>query len=273
MPNKKSKSKKTQKSKAQASKEKIKKNLKKKQTNKKPAKEQKIIFKKETHKRSSRENLIILGIAAIAILLIGALIFYRTHSNKTTVKQGVVAVVNGQPITQEEFQKEYDFFFFIQGIPQAYKVAISKGTILNQTINEMLLVDYAKSKGISVSDKEVDAVVDKISQMSNLSIENITNILKQRGFTMNDLKDYYRKNLMITKLINETILPKINVSDEEIQKFYTENNITTPYNETKEKIRNTLIQNKEAEMIKQLLDELRAKATIKINETALSKIQ
>lgn len=269
MPNKKSKSKKTQPNKNK----KVKKSIKKKQTNKKPVKEQKIIFKKENRRRSGKESLIILGIIAVLILLIGAVVFYRIHNTKTEATQGAVAIVNGQPISQEEFQREYNFFFFIQGIPQAYKVAISKGTILNQTINEMLLVDYAKSKGIKVSDKEVDNVVNKISEMSNLSIENITNILKQRGFTMNDLKDYYKKNLMITKLINETILPKINVSDEEIQKFYKDNNITTPYNETKDKIRNTLIQNKEAEMIKQLLNELRAKATIKINETALSKIQ
>ena len=268
MPNKKSKSKKAQ-TKERATKKKV----KRKVIKSKPVKEQKIIFKKETHKKSNNETLLILGIAAVLILLIGVVIFYRAHNSRTTVSQGAVAIVNGQPITQEEFQKEYDFFFFIQGIPSAYKVAISKGTILNQTINEMLLIDYAKSKGISVSDKEVDAVVNKISDMSNLSMNNITGILKQRGFTINDLKDYYRKNLIITKLINETMLPKITVSEEDMQKFYNENNITTPYNETKDKIKNTLIQNKEAESIKQLLDELRAKATIKINETALSKIQ
>ncbi len=261
---------KTKKKKSTAKKKQVKKEIKELKS-KKP----RIIQTKKVdlNKKNNLESWVILG---VIIILIGAIIFiaYKGyHLKNSTSKEEVLAVVNDQKLTKPEFQKEYDFFFFIQGIPLAYKAAISKDAILNQTINEMLLLQYAKKLGITTSESEADALINKVAQMSNLSITNITEILAARNFTMDDLKEYYVKSITLNKLINRTILPKVNVTDAEIEQFYKNKNITTPYNETKDKIREALIKEKEMELLNSMIKDLRARSVVKINKSVLKEIR
>ena len=241
-----------------------------KKTKPKKSAEEFKIKKPETVLRWDR---IIAVVVVLALLIFGGIYYSKRAGNKHSTNPNVLATVNGQEITLPEFQRYYNFFFFIQGLPPAYKSVISKETILNQSINEVLLMDEAKKQGFSVSDSEVNDILNKIVNLSNLTIDNITQILESQNFTLNDLKNFYRKNLLITKLLNKTIQPQININDEEVRSYYDNNNITLPYDQVKNKIKQQLEKEKELELYQKLISNLRSKADIKVNTELLSKIK
>ena len=243
------------------------KKIKKTTKPKKPAKNYKIKgFKKP--EREVRWDRIIGVLLIIGIIL---LIVYMpkirehmTHKGGTVDNSKIVAIVNGENITLNQLNKEYDFFFFVRGIPNAYKMRISKATILNQTIDEHLLIDEAEKEGFSVSQDEVTAVLNRAVNMSNISIENISALFEANNFSLDDLKKFYWKTLLINKLLNKTVEPQINVSDKDVKEFYNANNITGDYDSVKEGIKKQLLSQQRYALYLNYLDTLRKKADIKI---------
>ncbi|MDD5086655.1 MAG: peptidylprolyl isomerase, partial [Candidatus Nanoarchaeia archaeon] len=96
-------------------------------------------------------------------------------------------------------------------------------TFLNESINEVLLLQEAKNKGISVTDKEVSDTIKDIVDYYGISEEEFQQTLQQQGITTEFFEEYYRKQIMMSKLINETILTRIDVSDEEVAQYYETN--------------------------------------------------
>ena len=206
--------------------------------------------------------LLILGLVMLIIYI--PIRNHHKHLETKTVNETIVALVNGQNITLNQLNKEYNFFFFVRGLPEAYKMRISKAQILNQTIDEMLLIQEAHKEGFNVSQAEVNQILERAVNISNRSIENISNLFEENNFTLDDLKSFYWKTLLINKLLNKTIEQKINVSDKQVQSFYNANNISAPYDQVKDKIKEQLINQQRYVLYLNYLDELRKKADIKI---------
>ncbi len=136
-------------------------------------------------------------------------------------EQVIVATVNGEPIYIAEINQQYDV------MPANYRQSITKELILNKTIEEVLLLQEAANRGITTNTSEVDDLLDMLIKQSGITQEMLDMQLKQNNMTMDDLRQVYRKQIIITKLINETVLSKIEVSDEEIEEFYN-NNLDSP---------------------------------------------
>jgi len=121
----------------------------------------------------------------------------------------VAAVVNGEPILYSEVVK----FAKENGIPDL-RVARDK------LIEKKILLTTAKEKGITVSDQEVErAIGDFVKRSGFKSREEFLKALEKEGLTLDDVKEKFREQLLVAKLIAREVKSKVDVSDQEVEKF------------------------------------------------------
>lgn len=144
--------------------------------------------------------------------------------NKNTTTEGseviasvVAASVNGDIITLSQLDNIYS------RLPEQTKMAVSKQDILEQIINEKILILEAENKGINVSDKEINDFIDDLILKSGMVRDEFEQRIYEQNLSMDTVTEEIFKQLIITKLYEQEIINKINITDEEIQAYYDEN--------------------------------------------------
>jgi parvulin-like peptidyl-prolyl isomerase len=170
------------------------------------------------HKKHSKMTwvwvvLAVIIVAAAAVLLING--SYMKPINQTTSE--VAATVNGEPIYLKDIEDRYN------NINPMLQNLYTKETILNQTIDELLLVQEAKNLNIKASDEEVKQELDNFKIQNQLTDSQLEDILAKQNITMTQLEDLIRKKLVVKELLNETIFNNINITARDIENYYNDN--------------------------------------------------
>lgn len=138
----------------------------------------------------------------------------------------ILVVVNDEVITQgdldtalnsvvAELKNEYS------GAELDAKVEEAKREYLNQMIEDKLILQEAKKLGVIVADDEVDERLKEIK--SKFPSEEIFYSEVQRaGISTEVLKNRYRENIMMGKLVNHEVREKVVVTPSEIEAYYKE---------------------------------------------------
>lgn len=155
----------------------------------------------------------------ILIAILGTFLY----AQKTLLPESTVAVVNGTAISVDERDKEVGKL-----LPKSYfhstvddkKLRVLQEKALDSLIDKTLLYNYALSKNIKVSDKEIDEVMKKLSEAYG-SKDALNEGIKQLGFTNTTFRDAVKKDEVLKKLYTKEI--EINYSDAELKKYYNEN--------------------------------------------------
>jgi len=182
---------------------------------KKMAKLKHIIKKKKATNSFKKEKLkinMIIG-AIIGIIIICSFVLYFSKAPSGDA----AAIVNNEVITTQYINEQYE------SVPEIYRQFITKEMILNDSIKELLLLQEAKKQGISVSAEELSKVIDDAIAQSGLSKEEFEKTLDKQNLTMDFVEDYYKKQLIINKLLDKTVLSKIIISSSEIEEYYNNN--------------------------------------------------
>lgn len=180
---------------------------------------------------SNRQSL--LGMA-LAFVLGGVIAFAGFTLTSASDHGDVVAVVNGQSITREEFYNRLE--------------ELAGEQVLDQIITEMLIAQAEQSRGVPVSDEEVQAELDRIIENIG-SEEEFQEELSRYGITLERLLYEIRLDLILTKLSRQGV----EISDEEIKEFFEANKA---YLDTPERIRVRHILVKTEEEAKEILAQL-----------------
>src|SRR6201987_3506979 len=146
-----------------------------------------------------------------------------TGCNKQTQHApDVWAVVNGKEIKREEVDKYYRTRVNPEGQEPSQEEALSlKLNVLDELINNEILLERAKKLNLEASDGEVE---DKFTELKSPYTEDeFQRQLKERGVTLEDLKNTVRRELSIQKLINREVVSKVSVTDQDIADFYNTN--------------------------------------------------
>lgn len=157
----------------------------------------------------------ILSIVIIIIVILLAFYLYRNYTPATGA--AVAASINGEKISMQELDSQYEM------IPEMYRSFITKASLLEQMIVEKVLLQEAKTLGITVSEQEVDENIKQLRDSTGQTTEEFKLSLEQQGITMDDLERQYSKQLMVSKLLNETLFKELQVSDSEAKTYYQEN--------------------------------------------------
>jgi peptidyl-prolyl cis-trans isomerase SurA len=135
----------------------------------------------------------------------------------------VVAVVNSEPITNQEVQGlslRLQRDARAQG--QLLNISESKNLALEQLINERVQTQHAATLGIVVDEAAINQAEASVASNNQLSVEALRARLQQDGFSVNTFRDQLRQQLLLTRVREREVDNRIRISDLEINQFLSE---------------------------------------------------
>ena len=184
---------------------------------------------------SIRNSLII-----AAVLVVGGLVFYYKDLL-------VAATVNGSPISR------------LAMIRQLEKSAGKN--MLEDLITKKLINDEAAKRRISISEDVINAAIQETETQLKAQGQTLEEALAAQGMTQADLRD----QIIIRKQLEQMLADKIQVSDDEIQQYIKDNQVTIPVGQEAEyqkQIKDQLQQQKLSGEAGAYVESLKSKASI-----------
>jgi peptidyl-prolyl cis-trans isomerase SurA len=186
-------------------------------------------LRKRTSAANRARSAASIGRRATAMLPCAALLLFPLVTflasgckNASAPAADVWAVVNGKEIKRDEVEKYYRTRISPEGQEPSQEEALSlKLNVIDELINNEILLERAKKLNLEASDGEVE---DKFTEFKSPYTEDeFQRQLKERGVTVEDLKNTVRRELSIQKLINREVVSKVAISDQDITDFYNAN--------------------------------------------------
>ena len=139
----------------------------------------------------------------------------------------VAIVVNDDIITDREIERQlmpvYEKFKMMYTGPKfVEKLEEAKQKLAQQLIEDKLLYSEAKKQNIEIDEKEIDAKVQEIIRGMG-SKETFDRALLQQQLTLKDLKERYRQQFMIRKVIDRKVGGGVVVTPIDIENYYNKN--------------------------------------------------
>lgn len=143
--------------------------------------------------------------------------------------QNAIIKINDKAITQAEYDKLMDksigqspfaSFGDLKGNKDGFLYLMMEQNVINQMIITELLEQEAESRGIKVTNKDVDEALKKtMDQMGGK--DRLVEVLKANNVNIKDFKNDLKNQVKMQKLANS--IGKIEITDKECEKFYKEN--------------------------------------------------
>lgn len=230
------------------------------------------------------------------IILVGLVFFAFVLSGGVAVsaqEEKVVAVVNGDKITAQEFARRANVYGILQqvsSIPEYYQFFLSTETgrnslakyqqfILERMIEEKLQLQKAKEKGFQATDEEVDDTIQRIIEARDDvdNLDQFESTLKEQDSSLEELKEQLRKEIIRSKLKQE-VVGTIEITMGEIKEFYKNNpdyfrnkeGKVKPFDEIKSNIAEIVKENKANKAWSDWMQEVKKNADI---ERKLSQVE
>lgn len=180
------------------------------------------------------KKLISLSMVLMLATFLGACSDKTDNSAKDLIKQeGVLVVVNGKTITQEEFDENlaaYKKMVETRYGEGAWDMEISPGktigsmysdeSIIDNMILERLLMDAAEKDGITMPESELENEVNQYKSYFD-NDEGYQEFLKSNAWTEEYLKEAIKKDYVINHYIEKNI-ETLTPSDDELKKLFDE---------------------------------------------------
>ena len=133
----------------------------------------------------------------------------------------ILAEVNGEKISLEEFNKKFKYIFnppFAVTDKVEKNMKILKKQFLGQYIENKLILQEAKKHNITITAITLNEAINKI--VKNYSDGNFEQVLAEDEISYQDWLDNLKEGLLIKETIATIIYDNINITDEEIKNYY-----------------------------------------------------
>ena len=138
---------------------------------------------------------------------------------------GIAAVVNEEIITIGEVREA--MAFEVEQLTRNYRgdelreriSAVYKQTLRNLTDIQLQLV-RARELQMAVSDEETDRQIDALKKQNQISDEQLEQLLKSRGMTLDTYRQQIREGLLVTKVVNAEVRSRLIILDGELHEAY-----------------------------------------------------
>lgn len=158
------------------------------------------------------------------ILVLGFTAFNIADSAE--VVDRIVAVVNDDIITLSElnqFVKPYADKIKTLGYPlekERKMLFKMRDDILSQLIDQKLTDQEIKRFKISVSEKEIDATVERIKEINYYTDEELRQELVRQGLNMEEYRKSIKEQILRAKLVNREIKSKVVITKQDVKSYY-----------------------------------------------------
>ena len=160
-----------------------------------------------------------LGVLALALTLPGC------QSKKADQSRAPApdawATVDGRSIMRDDVEKTFRQTNDAAPTLSSEEAMTMKLSILNEMILQDILLAKARALKIEVPDKELDAAyVERKKNMPDAAFEAE---LKKRNLSVADMRESLRRELMAKKLLDQEVVAKVAVTDQEVTDFFNAN--------------------------------------------------
>jgi len=133
----------------------------------------------------------------------------------------IVGIVETQTITNSELNKKKEKIAKLltqqgEDIPSDKKITKLS---LEQLITEKLVFEYALIQGISISEEQLNNVLNSIASSNNMSNEELIKEIEKDGSTYSDFRKDIRMQLLFDQVKKRIISANIKISEFEIDNF------------------------------------------------------
>lgn len=142
----------------------------------------------------------------------------------------IVAVVNSEPITNNEVLvtlQRVQQQMAQQRSPQGVSQELAR-QVLERLINEKVQLQQARETGIRIDDAAVDQAEQNIARQNQMDVAQLRRRIAQEGGLPSQFRDQLRDQLLLTRLRERDVEPRVRVSDMELDQYLREPNNKQP---------------------------------------------
>lgn len=150
----------------------------------------------------------------IVIIILGGLFYFKSLF--------IAAIVDGKPISRIAVIKELE--------------NVSGQQALDSLVVKQLISTEANKAGVTVSQEEIDTEIKTLEDRISKQGGALELLLAQQGIN----QDQFREQISLQKKLEKVLGDKVQVTDEEVNKYFTENKITPPASVSEEEIKNQI---------------------------------
>lgn len=101
--------------------------------------------------------------------------------------------------------------------------------LLDQLIRQMLLVETALTLKIEITEAEVEQYMQNFKDQYKIDTEaELAQALKKEGYTLMSFREQAKRNMMAERLVMQRILPRLQIRDSDVERFFEENRSQLP---------------------------------------------
>lgn len=144
-------------------------------------------------------------VAAVLVLGLGV------SRGGAEVVDRIVATIDGEPVTAHELRRYGK---------DRNTGTMSESQVLDALITDKLLEKEIKAQGIAARDDEIDRYLNEIQTRNGMDRERFAKALDAQGITLETYRARVKAEIEKVQLVNREIRQRVNVSPEEIQRYY-----------------------------------------------------
>jgi peptidyl-prolyl cis-trans isomerase SurA len=136
----------------------------------------------------------------------------------------IVSVVNSEPITNHQVNVEVQRIlqqYAQQRRPQPDQRELSR-QVLERLINDRAQLQLAKETGIKVDEPSVDQAEQTVARQNQMTVNELRRRIELDGLDPKQLRERLRDQLMLTRLREREVDPRVRISDLEVEQYLQE---------------------------------------------------
>ena len=161
----------------------------------------------------------------------------------------IIAYVNDDVITKWELDSvvnqkamELQQIYRFSEREAMQKAEQERVELLDQLIRQMLLVETALTLKVEIIEAEVEQYLQNFKDQYKIKTEEeFAQALKKEGYTLMSFREQAKRNLMAERLVMQRILPRLQIRDSDVQKFFEENRSQLPTKTDKVHLRHIFV--------------------------------
>jgi len=133
---------------------------------------------------------------------------------------GIAAVVNGEVITRRQLENRINSLAKSGRSPAGLNRADLRGKVLEDMIDQELINQAAKAKGVFITEGDVTAALERIKQQNNLTEAQFRASVAQSGASLETFREGVRLELLRNQIMGSArVMSRIVVTDKEVQNY------------------------------------------------------
>ena len=131
------------------------------------------------------------------------------------------ATIDGRAIMRDTIEKAYRRNAQLSPVPSDEEASTAKLNALNEYIVQEILLAKAVALKITVSDADLDKAF--IEAKNGIADETFKKEIAARNLTEADMKESLRRDLLAQKVLDQEVVAKVTITDQEVTDFFNAN--------------------------------------------------